>query len=325
MAVHRCAVLDDYQHAAAGAADWSAVLPDVAVDFIDRPIPAAERAEALAPYSIVVAMRERTPFDADLLSRLPDLKLLVTTGMGNAAIDMDAVRKHGIVVAGTRGSVGPAAELAWGLLLALMRHIPEEQANFRAGGDRWQLTLGGDLKGKTLGVVGLGKLGSRVAGYGRAFDMRVLGWSRSNTPERSAELGVEYRATLADMLPDCDVVSLHLTLTPETRGIIDAGALSLMKRDAVIVNTSRGPLIDEAALIAALRNGRIGGAGLDVFDAEPLAADHPFRTLPTVVCTPHLGYVTRETYAIYYSDAVEDIRAFLDGEPVRVLDAPGRG
>ncbi|MDQ0315807.1 D-2-hydroxyacid dehydrogenase family protein [Amorphus orientalis] len=321
MTAHRCAVLDDYQNVAADMADWSSLLPEVAVDFIDRPLTAGERAEALAPYSIVVAMRERTPFDAELLSRLPNLKLLVTTGMGNAAIDMDAARRHGIVVSGTRGSVGPAAELAWGLLLAVMRHIPDEQVNFSAGGDRWQLTLGRDLKGKTLGVVGLGKLGSLVAGYGRAFNMRVLGWSRSNTPERSAELGVEYRATLAEMLPDCDVVSLHLTLTPETRGIIGAQELSAMKRDAVIINTSRGPLIDEAALIAALKDGRIGGAGLDVFDAEPLPADHPFRTLPTVVCTPHLGYVTRETYAIYYRDAVDDICAFLAGEPKRILNA----
>lgn len=321
MTAHRCAVLDDYQNVAADMADWSSLLPEVAVDFIDRPLTAGERAEALAPYSIVVAMRERTPFDAELLSRLPNLKLLVTTGMGNAAIDMDAARRHGIVVSGTRGSVGPAAELAWGLLLAVMRHIPDEQANFSAGGDRWQLTLGRDLKGKTLGVVGLGKLGSLVAGYGRAFNMRVLGWSRSNTPERSAELGVEYRATLADMLPDCDVVSLHLTLTPETRGIIGAQELSAMKRDAVIINTSRGPLIEEAALIAALKDGRIGGAGLDVFDAEPLPADHPFRTLPTVVCTPHLGYVTCETYAIYYRDAVDDISAFLAGSPKRILNA----
>lgn len=323
MPTHRVAILDDYQNAAADLADWAGLGSEVAVDFIHHPIAAGDLAQVLAPYSIVVAMRERTAFDAALFGRLPNLKLLVTTGMGNAAIDMDAARDHGVVVSGTRGTVGPAAELAWGLLLALMRHIPDEHANFRAGGSQWQLTLGRDLKAKTLGVVGLGRLGSHVARYGHAFGMTVLGWSRNNTPERSAELGVEYCARLEEMLPACDVVSLHLTLTPETRGIIGAHELSLMKRDAVIINTSRGPLIDETALIAALREGRIGGAGLDVFDNEPLAPDHPFRTLSNVIATPHLGYVTRETYEIFFADVVEDIQAFLAGAPKRTLNAAG--
>ena len=216
--------------------------------------------------------------------------------------------------------MGPAAELAWGLLLALMREIPREAANFRAGGDRWQLSVGRDLKEKTLGVVGLGKLGSRVARYGKAFDMEVLGFTRTDAAARCAELGIGHAETLDDLLARCDVVSLHLTLTPQTRHIIGARELVLMKRDAVLINTSRGPLIDEAALIAALEAGRIGGAGLDVFDTEPLPANHPFRHLPNVVATPHLGYVTRDNYEIQFPEIVEDIAGWLVGAPVRLLN-----
>ncbi len=318
---HRCAVLDDYQRVAASMAPWDALPASVEVDFLDRHLGADEIAGTLAPYAVIVAMRERTVFDEALLKRLPNLRLLVTTGMANAAIDMAAAGRLGIVVSGTRGSVGPAAELAWGLLLALMRNLPEETANFRSGGERWQLGVGRDLKQKTLGVVGLGKLGALVAGYGRAFDMTVLGWSKNNTPERSAALGIGYAATLDELLSASDVVSLHLTLNAGTRGIVGARELGLMKPGAVIVNTSRGPLIDEAALIDALHDGSIAGAGLDVFDREPLPADHPFRTLPNIVATPHLGYVTRETYEIYFADALENIRTWLSGHPVRVLNA----
>jgi phosphoglycerate dehydrogenase-like enzyme len=317
----KCAILDDYQDAALGAADWSALTGRVELVRFDRHLGGeGEVAAALADFDIVVAMRERTPFPASLFAKLPRLRLLVTTGMVNASIDMKAARAHGVDVAGTRSTVGPAAELAWGLLLSLMRNIPGEAANLRRAGPNWQLSVGRDLTEKTLGVIGLGKLGSRVARYGKAFDMEVLGWTRTDAAARCAELGIGHAASLDDLLQRSDVISLHLTLTPETRGIVGARELGLMRRDAVIVNTARGPLIDEAALVSALREGRIGGAGLDVFDTEPLPDDHPFRSLPNVVATPHLGYVTRETYAVHYPDALEDIAGWLDGNPVRLLN-----
>ncbi len=317
-----CAILDDYQDAARTAADWSKLEEDVAIErFADHIADRATLAERLAKFEVIVAMRERTAFDDDLFSRLPNLKLLITTGMVNASIDLDAAKRHGVMVCGTRGSVGPAAELAFGLLLSVMRNIPAENANFHAGGAQWQLSVGRDLNGKTLGVVGIGKLGQRVARYGQAFGMDVVGWSKNVTPERCEALGIGYAATLDELLGQSDAVSLHLTLNADTRGIIGERELAAMKRDAVIVNTSRGPLIDEGALAAALREGRLGGAGLDTFDQEPLPAGHTLRGMANVVATPHLGYVTAETYAIYYGDAVEDIAAWLAGSPVRVLNA----
>jgi phosphoglycerate dehydrogenase-like enzyme len=316
----RCAILDDYQGVALGFADWSRLSQRVDTVVFDRPIEPGRLRETLRPFEIIVAMRERTVFDASLLCRLPNLRLLVTTGMRNASIDMDAAAGQGITVAGTAGLVGPAAELAWGLLLALMRRIPEEAARLRNGSDRWQHSVGTELQGKTLGVVGLGRLGSRVAAYGRAFGMEVLGWSRNNSPERSEELGVRYCATLDDLLRESDVVSLHLALNRETRGIIGKSAFEKMKPNAVLINTARGPLVDEEALVSALSKNRIAGAGLDVFDVEPLPLDHPLRRLDNVVATPHLGYVTGRTYEIYFNDAVEDIEAWLDGRPIRVLN-----
>lgn len=320
----KCAILDDYQDVAMQMADWNRLSGRIETARFEHHLGDEDAvAEALAEFDIVLAMRERTPFTASLLARLPRLRLLVTTGMANASIDLKAARRHGIDVAGTAGRAGPAAELTWGLLLALMRTIPHEAANFRAGGDRWQLALGSDLIGKTLGVIGLGKLGARVAGYGKAFEMEVLGFTRTDSEARCNALGIGHAATLDDLLSRADVVSLHLTLTPETRHIIGARELAMMKPGAVILNTSRGPLIDEAALIAALAEGRIGGAGLDVFDTEPLPIDHPFRTLPNVVATPHLGYVTRQTYEIFFREAVEGIEAWLDGEPKRLLNGQG--
>jgi phosphoglycerate dehydrogenase-like enzyme len=292
MAKPRCAILDDYQDAARSSADWSVIEGDVSVERFGEAIVGREAlAQKLAPFDIVIAMRERTVFDAELFPMLPRLKL----------------------------PVGPAAELTWGLLLALMRNIPAENANFHAGGSQWQLSVGRDLKAKTLGVVGLGKLGQKVIGYGKAFDMDVVGWSKNATPERCAALGIRHAASLHELLAQSDVVTLHLTLNEETRGIISATELAAMKRDAVLINTSRGPLVDEAALVDALAGGTIGGAGLDTFDSEPLPADHPLRGLPNVIATPHLGYVTQETYRIYYSGAVEAIRAWLDGTPAHVL------
>lgn len=321
MTAIRCAILDDYQDAALAAADWATLEPAVAITrFADNVADRDALAQRLAAFEIVVAMRERTAFDAALFARLPNLRLLVTTGMVNAAIDMAAAKAAGVTVVGTRGSVGPAAELAWGLLLALMRNIPAENANFHAGGPQWQRTTGRDLRGRTLGVVGLGKLGQRIIAYGRAFGMDVVGWSKNSTPGRCDGLGIGYAASLHDLLSRADVVSLHLTLNAETRGIIGVAEFERMKPGAVLVNTSRGPLVDEAALVAALRGGRLAGAGLDTFDTEPLPLDHALRGLPNVIATPHLGYVTDETYRIYYGDAVEDIRAWLDGTPVRVLN-----
>ena len=259
-----CAILDDYQDAALGAADWAKLPEGVRVQRFAEGFDDLEtRAAALGDYEIIVAMRERTVFDEALLERLPKLKLLITTGMRNASIDMAAAKARGVTVCGTRNSIGPAAELAWGLLLALKRNIPAEVANFRSGGSHWQTMVGGDLKQKVLGVVGLGKLGQLVARYGKAFDMEVLGWSKNNSPERCATLGIGYAATLDELLERSDAVSLHVVLNDETRGMIGARELALMKPDAVIVNTSRGPLIDEAApdRRAAGRAHRRSGSG----------------------------------------------------------------
>ncbi len=313
----RVALLDDYQGVALGMADWKS-LPrgtDV-VAFPDHLDDESDLAARLADFDIVMAMRERTPFTRALLGRLPKLKLLITAGMRNASIDMKAAAERGVIVCGTAGLPYPTAELAWGLILALMRRIPAEDRAVRDG--RWQTTVGLGLNGKTLGVLGLGTLGSRAARVGGAFEMQVLAWSANLTAERAAEVG----ATLVskdELLARSDIVSIHLVLGERTRGLIGARELGLMKRTAYLVNTSRGPIVDEAALVRALRDGTIAGAGLDVFDTEPLPKDHPFRSLPNTVITPHLGYVTEETYRIFYGQAVEDIQAFLRGEPARVL------
>jgi len=321
----RCAILDDYQNAALGMADWNALDGKVGLEVFAEHIEPHDLAKKLGGFEIIVAMRERTVFDEDLLSRLPKLKLLVTTGMNNASIDMKAAERLGILVCGTRGVVGPAAELAWGLLLALVRNIPSETANLRAGGEPWQLSIGNGLQSKTLGVAGIGKLGRLTCGYGKAFGMDVLGWSRSLTEEKSRELGIGHVASLDTLLGASDIVCLQMTLTKETRGIIGRRELGLMRPGALLVNTARGPLVDEAALVEALREGRLGGAAVDVFDREPLPPGHPFRTLPNVVATPHLGYVTEETYRVFFGDAAEDIAAWLAGKPQRALNAPAAG
>ena len=313
----RVALLDDYQGVALSMADWKS-LPagtDV-VAFPDHLADEGVLAARLADFDIVMAMRERTPFTRSLLERLPRLRLLITAGMRNASIDMKAAADRGITVCGTAGLPYPTAELAWALILGLMRRIPAEDRATREG--RWQVSLGVGLNGKTLGVLGLGTLGSRVAKVGRAFEMEVLAWSPNLTAARAAEVG----ATLAprdELLARADIVSIHLVLGDRSRGLIGARELGLMKGSAYLVNTSRGPIVDEAALIRALRDGTIAGAGLDVFDIEPLPRDHPFRSLPNIVISPHLGYVTEETYRVFYGQALEDIQAFLRGEPVRVL------
>jgi phosphoglycerate dehydrogenase-like enzyme len=315
--VARVALLDDYQGVALSMADWKS-LPggtEVAV-FKDHLSDENAVAKRLADFDIVMALRERTPFTRTLLERLPKLKLLITAGMRNASIDMKAAAERGVLVCGTSGLPYPTAELAWGLILSLMRRIPAEDRATREG--KWQTSLGLGLNGKTLGVLGLGTLGSRAARVGKAFEMEVLAWSQNLTAERAKEAG----ATLVpkdELLARSDIVSIHLVLGERTRGLIGAKELALMKRSAYLINTSRGPIVDEAALVRALGDGTIAGAGLDVFDEEPLPLDHPFRRLPNIVITPHLGYVTDETYRIFYGQALEDVKAYLDGAPVRVL------
>jgi phosphoglycerate dehydrogenase-like enzyme len=309
----RCAILDDYQDCALGFADWAS-LHDVEVKNFTRAISTTDE---LGEFEIIVAMRERTRFDAVLFARLPRLKLLITTGMRNAAIDLAVAAARGIAVCGTRSLSFPAPELTWGLLLALARQIPAEVAAVREG--NWQTQMGVGLTGKTLGIVGLGKIGSQIARYAQAFDMQVVAWSRNLTDEHCQSVGVGRAPSLDALLQRADVVTLHLVLSGSTRGIIGARELGLMKPTALLVNTSRGPLIDEAALLQTLTHNRIAGAALDVFDTEPLPAAHLLRTLPNVVATPHIGYVCRENYEMFYSDAVEDIQAWLRGSPVRRL------
>lgn len=313
----RLAILDDYQGVALRMAEWDRLPADVeVVVFRDHLADLDAVAARLADFDIGVAMRERTPFPRALLERLPRLRLLVTTGMRNAAIDLQAAADRGVLVCGTAGLPYPTAELTWGLILALVRRIPREERAVREG--RWQETVGLGVNGKTLGVLGLGTLGSRVARIARAFEMQVLAWSHHLTAERAAEVG----ATLAgrdELLARSDVVTIHLVLSERTRGLIGLRELALMKPSAYLVNTSRGPIVNETALVRALRDGAIAGAGLDVFDEEPLPPDHPFRRLPNTVVTPHLGYVTEETYRIFYGQALEDITAYLRGQPIRVL------
>jgi phosphoglycerate dehydrogenase-like enzyme len=313
----RVAILDDYQGAARRMADWGSLPAGTEiVVFTDHLSETGAVAARLADFDAVVAMRERTPFPRALLERLPRLKLLVTTGMRNASIDVGAAVERKVVVCGTSGLPYPTAELTWGLILALVRRIPVEDRATREG--RWQVSVGLGLNGKTLGVIGLGGLGSRVAKIGLAFEMEVIAWSQNLTATRAAEVG----ATLVskdELLARSDVVSIHLVLSDRTRGLLGARELSRMKRTAYLVNTSRGPIVDEGALVAALRQGTIAGAGLDVYDEEPLPLDHPLRNLPNTAITPHLGYVTEEGYQIFYGQALEDVRAWLAGQPVRVL------
>lgn len=307
-------VLDDYQHVAASSADWSAI--DGSVRFVHEHVVGDALVDLLLEATVVVAMRERTPFDADLLERLERLELLVTTGAANASIDVAAAARHGVTVCGTRSLPSPAAEMTWALLLALVRRVPESDRDVREG--RWQTTVGDDLAGRTLGVVGLGRLGQRVARVALAFDMEVLAWSQNLDPDVARALGVE-PTSKDELLSRADVVTLHLKLSDRTRGVVGARELGLMQPTAYLVNTSRGPLVDEAALLEALASGRIAGAGLDVYDEEPLPPGHPLLTAPRTVLAPHLGYVTSGSYAVFYGDAVEDVVAWQAGAPLRVI------
>jgi phosphoglycerate dehydrogenase-like enzyme len=316
----RIAVLDDYQNVARGFADWARLPAGWTLDVFNRQIVGeAAVAEALAPYEVVVVMRERTPLPASLIDRLPNLRLIVTSGPRNQSIDVKAAAAKGITVCGTDSLAHPPMEIAWALIFSLMRQVPREDRALREG--RWQLTVGRGLKGRLLGLVGLGKLGSAMVPAAKAFGMRVVAWSQNLTAERAAEVGVE-RVDKDTLFRESEIVSIHLLLSPRTRGLIGAREIGLMRRDAYLVNTSRGPIVDEAALIDALRNGRIAGAGLDVFDQEPLPSDHPLLKLENTVLTPHLGYVTEENYRNYYNQGLEDILAWIEGKPIRVIQPP---
>ena len=316
----KAAILDDYQNVALKLADWSAIAKDVEVKVFNAPLGNAEAViKALQGFAVVNMMRERTPFSRKVIEGLPDLKLLITTGARNNSIDMKAAAERGITVCGTGGFGNPTAGLAIGLMLELTRHIGFENARMKSGA-AWQVTIGQDLEGLTLGVLGLGKLGQRVANVARALGMKIIAWSQNLTPEKAKEAGADY-VSKEDLFAQADIVTIHIVLSDRSRGLVGAKELGLMKKTGHLINTSRGPIVDEKALIAALTEKAIAGAGLDVFDTEPLPIEHPLRYLDNVVLTPHLGYVSEQNYREYYRGVVEDIRGWLDGKPIRVIEA----
>lgn len=318
----RVALLDDYQNVALSYAPWHERLPGAEiVTFSDHASDTGVLAGRLQGFDVIVAMRERTAFDRALLQQLPSLRLLVTTGMRNAAIDLTAAGDLGITVCGTRSGGYGTAELTWGLILALARQICAEDASLRQG--RWQSTIGVDLAGRTLGVVGLGRLGSRVAAIGTEFGMQVVAWSPHLTAGRAASGGAAL-VRKEELFERSDVVTLHLVLADSTRSLVGAAEFARMRRSAFLVNTSRAAIVDQSALQAALSGRRIAGAGIDVYEDEPLPPGHPLRRLPNTVLTPHLGYVTDGAYRVYYTQALEDIEAFFAGTPVRTLGAAVR-
>ncbi|OZI40490.1 hydroxyacid dehydrogenase [Bordetella genomosp. 1] len=316
------AILDDYHDVAERYADWSSLGPDARVQVFQNALPEGDdvRANALAQFDVIVAMRERTPFPAALLRALPNLRLLVTTGLRNNAIDMDEARARGIVVCGAPGSADAntaTAELAWAHILALFKHLPQEDDAMRRG--MWQTGMPIPLAGKRLGVLGLGKLGQAVAQVGRAFGMDVVAWSPNLTDERAAEAGVT-RVDKHTLFSSADVISLHLILSERSRHIVDAAALAAMKPSAFLVNTSRAGLVDQEALLDTLAKGRIAGAGLDVFEVEPLPPTDVIRNLDNVILTPHLGYVSQENFQAFYRNALAAVQAYAKGAPIKVLN-----
>ena len=312
------AVIDDWQDVARDVVDWSVLQGIGQVSFLhDYPADRATLIQRLQPFQVICLMRERTVFDAALLQGLPQLKLLLTGGMRNAAIDLQAATALGIQVCGTDSYKHAAPELTWALLMALSRNLLNEANALRAG--HWQQGLGGDLHGKTLGILGLGSIGQRVAQFGQVFGMRVIAWSENLTAERAAVAGATLVGKQA-LFEQADVLSVHLVLSERSRGLVDAQALGWMKPEALLVNTARGPIVDEAALIAALEQGRLAGAALDVFAREPLPADHPFRRLPNVLATPHIGYVSRQNYRQFFTQMIEDLQAWHAGQPIRTLN-----
>ncbi len=315
----KIAVLDDYQGVALTSADWSPLKERAEITVFRDYLPVGPAlVERLKPFDAVVAMRERTPFKEPLLAQLDNLKLILSTGRRNAAIDLHYAAERGITVCYTGYSSHGAMEHTWALILSALRHVPQENTSFRSAG--WQTRIGVDLKGKTMGVVGLGNIGGSIARIARAFEMDVNAWSQNLTDEKAAEAGAR-RVEKEELFRQADIVTVHLILSGRSKGIIGKAELDLMKPSAWLINSSRGPLIDEAALIETLRQKRIAGAALDVFDTEPLPADHPFSSLDNLLATPHIGYVTEDTYKIFYRDTVENIAAYLDGKPIRILDS----
>jgi phosphoglycerate dehydrogenase-like enzyme len=310
------AVLDDYQGVALNMADWSALKDKAEItvfrDHLSDPDRVVER---LRPFDVVCVMRERTPLPRLILEQLPNLKLICSSGSINASIDVAAAKEKGITVCGTRYTSHGAAEFTWALILAMVRNVAAESASLRAG--QWQTSIGGDLEGKTIGLMGLGRLGSATAKVALAFGMKVIAWSQNLTREVAEDRGARL-VSKEDVLREADILSIHLVLSRRTKGIVGAPEIALMKPTAYLVNTSRGPLVDEQALIDALRNRTIAGAALDVYDTEPLPELHPFRSLDNVLATPHVGYVTKRTYELFYRDTVENIAEWLIGKPVRV-------
>ncbi|WP_183562964.1 D-2-hydroxyacid dehydrogenase family protein [Mucilaginibacter sp. SP1R1] len=307
------AVLDDYQQIALKMADWSALTgrADITI-FNDHISDQHVLIERLLPFEIVCIMRERTPMNRQLLSALPNLKLIVSTGQHNASLDLKACETLGIEVATTGYVESGAPELTWALLMAMVRHIPSEAQNVKTGG--WQTGIGVDLKGKTIGIVGLGRIGTKIAQYAKAFEMKVIAWSENLTEEKAHRAGAEL-VNKERLFKEADFVTIHLVLSDRSRGIIGTGELARMKPSAYLINTSRGPLVDEAELIEALTYKKIAGAAIDVYDTEPLPADHAFRTLDNVLATPHIGYVTEETYKLFYTDSIKAIEKWLDSRP----------
>ena len=315
----RVTILDDYQSVSLGFADWAAVAERFEIEVRSEHIADVdELARALEQTSVIVAMRERTPFPASTLARLPRLELLVTTGMMNASIDLAAAAAAGVTVCGTGYGGNAMPELTIGMIIALLRNFAAEDAAVRAGG--WQHTIGVGLAGRTLGVLGLGRLGAPVARLAQAFGMEVIAWSPNLTAERASEEGAR-AVSKQELFANSDVVTIHMPLSDRSRAIVGADELALMRPSAYLINTSRGPLVDEAALLDALAAGRIAGAGLDVYDTEPLPAGHPLRTMPRTLLLPHIGYVIADAYEVFYRDAVADILAWADGAPIRVLGA----
>ena len=314
----RCAILDDYINLTLRMADWSKIGDRVDVTVFTEPFASPEAAaSALNDFEIICAMRERTPFPRGLFAALPNLKLLITSGMRNAAIDMDAAKDHQVVLCGTQWSRDPTAPLTMGLILELTRNIGRENARMHAG-EPLQKFVGMEIEGKTLGVVGLGKLGAKVSGLAKTFGMNVIAWSPNLTPERCKEAGVGY-ATKEELFSTADIITVHVVLSQRSRGLVGAADLARMKPTAYLVNTARGPIVDEAALLEVLKARKIAGAAVDVFSVEPLPVDHPFRKLDNIVLTPHLGYVTEESFRAHYSQMVEGIDAWFKGEPLRRL------
>ena len=317
----KCTILDDYQKVAPTITNWSLLDRKIKIQSLQNHFSSEDMLiEALIDQDILVIMRERTSFNASVLSRLPNLKLLVTSGMRNAAIDLEFANKNGITVCGTKSLSAPPIELTWALLLDLARNITQENYALKTNGP-WQNTLGVGLSGKQLGVIGLGKIGSQVAKIGKAFGMDVMAWSQNLTKAQTDSQGITLASSKETLLESSDFITIHLVLSERTKNLICAQEIVKMRPSAYLINTSRAPIVNEIDLIQALKEKRIAGAGLDVFDIEPLAHDHPFRTLSNVLATPHIGYVTKENYKIYFDEAIENINAFLNKSPIRELTA----